>query len=313
LCCLPVFHGVYKVRFPSSDRTFMTAFLNRFPQRVLCVGFIFALSISSALWAKDSSGEANQPDSEVSRPWLMVSLTQDLWSRAGRHAFSVITELSGNHNGLNIHFSQVTPELIADKRPAFIILSPQGTPWCRYSGESGVALQNFLWMLPLLAEEYNIPILGICGGHQALALGFGGKVGPIRGGEDDCLPYSKDRQSGVVPLKVTTTDPLFSGVDGELRIRQSHYDEVKVLPKGFVVLATDRLCPIQIMRHSDRPVYGIQGHPEYFSGTRPDGRILIKNFLDIARTHNKTLRQARQYIPAQVLLCQEPMRDLSGH
>jgi len=73
-------------------------------------------------------------------------------------------------------------------------------------------------MLPLLAEEQNIPILGICGGHQALALSFGGKVGPIRGGEDDCLPYSRDRQRGVVALDMTAVDPLFSGVDGQLHI-----------------------------------------------------------------------------------------------
>ncbi len=126
-----------------------------------------------------------------------------MWSKAGRTAYSVIKGLSGNPNGIYLHFSQLTPELVAEKQPAFIVLSPQGTPWCRYSGETGVALQNFLWMLPLLAEEMNIPILGICGGHQALALGFGGKVGPIRAAEDDCLPYSRERQSGVVPLTLT--------------------------------------------------------------------------------------------------------------
>lgn len=121
----------------------------------------------------------------------MVGLSHDMWSKAGRTVYSVIKGLSGNPNGIYLHFSQLTPELVAEKQPAFIVLSPQGTPWCRYSGETGVALQNFLWMLPLLAEEMNIPILGICGGHQALALGFGGKVGPIRAAEDDCLPYSR--------------------------------------------------------------------------------------------------------------------------
>ena len=284
----------------------MRDFCRGFPVRVLCISIILAALQIGLVWAGGSASESGS-GADANRPWIMVSLARDVWSKGGGHAFSVIKEMSGNPNGINVHFSRITPEFIADTQPAFIILSPQGTPWCRYSGETGIALQNFLWMLPLLAEEQNIPILGICGGHQALALSFGGKVGPIRGGEDDCLPYSKERQSGVVALKVTAVDPLFSGVDGELHIRQSHYDEVKVLPKGFMVLASDRLCPIQIMRHPTKPVYGIQGHPESFSGSRPDGRILLRNFLDIARTHNKGVRQARPQISPQAFLWQDPL------
>jgi hypothetical protein len=123
----------------------------------------------------------------------------------------------------------------------------------------------------------NIPILGICGGHQALALAFGGKVGPIRAGEDDCMPYTRERQGGVVPLTLTTTDPIFRGIDGKLRILESHFDEVKVLPPGFVLLASDKLSPNQVMRHPTKPVYGVQGHPESSTvlGLR---RILIRNF-----------------------------------
>jgi GMP synthase (glutamine-hydrolysing) len=301
---------VYKFPIRIPDRIFMRVFFNRFPRRVLCIGLILAAVHMGVAWAGGASDNAGRAGGEKDRPWIMVSLARGVWSIGGRRAFSVIKEMSGNPNGINIHFSRMTPELIADLQPAFIILSPQGTPWCRYSGESGIALQNFLWMLPLLAEEQNIPILGICGGHQALALSFGGKVGPIRAGEDDCLPYSRDRQSGVVSLKVNTSDPLFSGVDSDLRIVQSHYDEVKVLPKGFVVLASDRLCRIQIMRHGARPVYGIQGHPECFSGNRPDGGILIRNFLHIARAHNKTVRQFHLRIPPNAFLWLGPPKTL---
>jgi GMP synthase (glutamine-hydrolysing) len=191
-----------------------------------------------------------------------------------------------------LHFSKVTYELIADMKPEFIILSPQGTPWCRYTGEKGVALQNFLWTLPVFAEELNIPMLGICGGHQALALAFGGKVGPIRAMEDDCMPYSRERQSGVIPLTLNAEDPIFSGMGKNLRILESHYDEVKVLPPGFVLLASDKISRNQIMRHPTKPVYGIQGHPEYFYGNRPDGGIFIKNFLKIAESYNKTAHSA---------------------
>lgn len=266
---------------------------------VVCA--LAAVGVTTSLQAADVNGKTLVLNSKSARPWFMVSLTPHGTSRGGMHAYSVIKRLSGNPRGIVLHYSEVTPELVAEKNPEFIILSPQGTPWCRYSGERGIALQNFLWSLPLIAEEMNIPILGICGGHQALALAFGGKVGPIRAGEDDCMPYSRDRQGGVVPLQLKTSDPLFIGLDGRLRIVESHYDEVKVLPRGFVLLASDRMSPIQIMRHPSKPVYGIQGHPEYFSDGRPDGGMLLRNFLRIATLHNETLRQANLPTPAKLL------------
>lgn len=244
---------------------------------------------------------SEKPDQKQERPWLMVGLSTDGCSRGCKHVFSVIKDLSGNPNGVILHFSKVTPELIAEMRPEFIVLSPQGTPWCRYSGELGVALQNFLWMLPVLAEEMNIPMLGICGGHQALALAFGGRVGPVRAVDDDCMPYSRDRQGGVVPLTMTHSDPIFDGVTGTIRMLESHFDEVKVLPPGFVLLASEKVSRNQIIRHPNRPVYGIQGHPEHFSGSRSEGRTLLKNFLKIASLHNKAVNGTVAAEPPQLI------------
>jgi len=261
--------------------------------RYVLVVSVIAMTLAVDVLAKEMSitTRAKAPVS-YARPWVMVGLSPDGCSRGCRHVFSVVKELSGNPNGLIVHFSKVTPEWLAELQPSFIILSPQGTPWCRYTGEMGVSLQNFLWMLPMAAEEMNIPILGICGGHQALALAFGGKVGPIRAGEDDCMPYIRERQGGVVPLTLTTSDPIFRGIDGKLRILESHFDEVKVLPPGFVLLASDKRSPNQIMRHPTKPVYGVQGHPECSYSNRPEGGTLIKNFLEIAVAHNQTVRTA---------------------
>jgi GMP synthase (glutamine-hydrolysing) len=281
--------------------------MNAFPHPrrtlTLVVCALVAVVLSTDLRAAEPEAmtQGSVLGAKSDRPWLMVSLAPYSAARGGMRAYSVIRRLSGNPHGIMLHFSEVTPELVAEKKPEFIILSPQGTPWCKYSGERGIALQNFLWTLPLLAEEMNIPILGICGGHQALALAFGGKVGPIRAGEDDCMPYSRDRQGGVVPLTLKMPDPLFLGLDGRLRIVESHYDEVKVLPRGFVLLASDRFSPNQIIRHPTKPVYGIQGHPEYFSEGRPDGGMLIRNFLRIAATHNETLRKAQLPTPSKLL------------
>ncbi len=262
----------------------------------LLVGLL-ALAVGEGRCADSVGGTLSKSDLKSQRPWLMVSLCTNGCSSGCKHVFSVITRLSGNRRGKIVHFSEVTPEFIAENQPEFVVLGPQGTPWCRYTGPKGVALQNFLWLLPLVAEEMNIPILGICGGHQALALAFGGKVGPIRAGEFDCLPYSRDRQSGVVQLTLMASDPLFQGALGQVRLTESHYDEVKVLPPGFVLLASEKTSPNQIIRHQKLPVYGIQGHPECFFSHRPDGGMLLRNFLGIALAHNTEFRNAEMSAP----------------
>jgi len=262
------------------------------------VSSFVGLALFTHLVAGIAVGGPVKNSEESPSPWLMVTMGTSPHAGGG-HVFSVLKQLSANPNGKIVHFSQVTHEMIAEIQPAFIVLGPQGTPWCRYTGETGIALQNFLWMLPTVAEEMNIPILGICGGHQALALAFGGKVGPVRASDDDCMPYTHDRQTGVVALTLKEPDPIFSGIDGALRILESHYDEVKVLPPGFLLLASEKVSHNQIIRHPTRPVYGIQGHPERFYGARPDGGILLKNFLAIAFKHNETLRQSMQGGPGQ--------------
>lgn len=279
---------------------------------VVVVMMLMIVAGVCAVSAADASEKSANASDTHARPWLLVSMAPGGTAGGCGRVFSVIRELGGNSHGKIVHFSRVTPELVAEMRPSFVILSPQGTPWCRYGGESGIALQNFLWVLPLLAEEMDVPILGICGGHQALALAFGGKVGPIRGGEDDCLPYTRDRQVGVIGLTRTEPDPIFKGLQRDLRLSSSHYDEVKLLPPTFVLLASEKNSRIQIMRHAARPVYGIQGHPERFDQNRPDGGILIRNFLTIARTHNEMLRKLASSQP-RLLISTLHRSGLSGN
>lgn len=266
-----------------------------------------ALSLSAAnVFADEPAGQGLKGTPEPGKSWLMVTMGTS--PGGGGHVFSVLKNLSGIPNGKIVHFSQVTYELIADLQPAFIVLGPQGTPWCRYTGETGIALQNFLWMLPSVAEDMNIPILGICGGHQALALAFGGKVGPVRAADDDCMPYTHDRQTGVVALTLQEPDPIFSGLEGSMRIVESHYDEVKVIPPGFVLLASEKVSRNQIIRHPTRPVYGVQGHPEHFFDGRRDGGLFLRNFVTIARTHNQIMRQGDPSLSGPVLSLHQPDR-----
>ncbi len=100
-------------------------------------------------------------------------------------------------------------------------------------------------------DKATFPILGICAGHQFMARFFGGKVQPCD------IP-----EFGKVELTLLAADTLFEGVSQTSTVWESHNDEVSILPKDFVVLAESENCPIQAMKHTQKPLYGLQFHPE---------------------------------------------------
>lgn len=239
----------------------------------------------------DSEIEKYSNSGEVNSVWVVVNLFTGRSSKQAVIVQETLERLGAEGRGIVLPFSDITVENMEKLRPSFLALSPNGIPWCKYKGKNGEDLKNFFAALKVIIEDMRIPVIGICGGHQALALAFGGKVGPIRGGEDDCLPYGNNpTERGRHNVDIIKADPLFLGMGKTINLVQSHYDEVKKLPPGFVAIAENKLCPYQIIRHPDRPAYGVQAHTEYYLNSRPDGGILLRNFLNIARTHNRFTR-----------------------
>lgn len=225
--------------------------------------------------------------------WVVVNLFTGRTSKQAEIVRDKLVGLGAGGQGIVLPFSEVTVENMARLRPSFLALSPNGIPWCKYRGRNHEHLTQFFAALKVIIEEMNVPVIGICGGHQALALAFGGKVGPIRGGEDDCFPYGNNpTERGRHNVQVTENDPLFAGMRDTINLVQNHYDEVKRVPPGFVTLAANKLCAHQIIRHPTKPAYGVQAHTEYYLPSKPDGGLLLRNFLEIARSHNRVMRGA---------------------
>ncbi len=122
----------------------------------------------------------------------------------------------------------------------------------------------------IYVKELDIPILGICLGHQLIAKVFGGEVGRGKAGE-----YSE------VLVRVVEYDKLFEGLPNEFKVWASHMDEVKVMPKDFKLLAESDICKIESMRHKTKPIYGIQWHPEVYHSEY--GTELYRNFVEICK------------------------------
>jgi GMP synthase (glutamine-hydrolysing) len=187
------------------------------------------------------------------------------------------------------HFTEFTLE--AATKPDFILLSPQGTPWRNYSGEARDKLSAAMNVLKKTILVNDKPVIGICGGHQFLAMAFGGQVDYMDTNfavnQSEKYPRNALSERGVVRLEILGPDPIFRGVStGAFRAIESHYEEVKNVPERFVNLARSPLSEVQLLRLSGKMVYGMAFHPERCLNEHNEceiveGRRMLANFIEM--------------------------------
>nr|MDQ3816924.1 gamma-glutamyl-gamma-aminobutyrate hydrolase family protein [Acidobacteriota bacterium] len=79
----------------------------------------------------------------------------------------------------------------------------------------------------------------------------------------------------------TNGEGIFANLPGRVTVWQSHYEEVKELPREFEITASSETCRIEAMRHRSRPLFTVQFHPELFDEEHPQGKIILENFLNL--------------------------------
>lgn len=117
-------------------------------------------------------------------------------------------------------------------------------------------------------DKADFPILGICAGHQFMAIHFGGSAGP-----------SGIPEFGKTQIVVDRENELFQGLPKSFQGWESHNDEVTVMPEGFLRLAHSNNCECQAMKCLKKPLYGVQFHPEVEHTEH--GYEIFKNFLKV--------------------------------
>ena len=138
-----------------------------------------------------------------------------------------------------------------------VILS--GSPWSAYDEQAPT--------IPAGIYEQGTPILGICYGMQYTTHVLGGAV-----------EKADAREYGPARIEVIGDGTaLFDGLENELDVWMSHGDRVEALPDGFVAIAKTDSAPFAAAKHQDRPIYGVQFHPEVTH--TPQGTAMLKNFL----------------------------------
>ena len=114
--------------------------------------------------------------------------------------------------------------------------------------------------------DMGLPVLGICYGMQLACQMLGAGIAP-----------AASREYGRATLTVLRDDPLLRNIPAETPVWMSHGDQVQASGGDMIALASTPTCPVAAVRHKDRPVYGVQFHPEVEH--TPCGNEVFHNFL----------------------------------
>ncbi|MBU0731112.1 MAG: glutamine-hydrolyzing GMP synthase [Proteobacteria bacterium] len=143
-----------------------------------------------------------------------------------------------------IHPYNITLEKIKEIAPNGIVLS--GGPSSVYDQDAPISDPGIF--------SLDIPVLGICYGAQLMTRQLGGKV-----------EKALKREFGKAELEVHFTDGLFAGMEknrAEYQVWMSHGDRIESLPEGFEISAVSEHSPHAAIRHTKKPLVGVQFHPE---------------------------------------------------
>ena len=159
-----------------------------------------------------------------------------------------------------IRNDEITIEKLKKLKPSGIVISPgPGRP-----EDAGISID--------VAKNFgdDIPVLGICLGHQSIAVAYGGKV--IRANE---IYHGKSSQV------IVKGNDIFEGVARKIDVMRYHSLVVdrSTFPKELEIIAeTVNDHVIMAIKHKTKKIYGIQFHPE--SVFTPKGKRIIKNFVE---------------------------------
>ncbi|MCI6886184.1 MAG: aminodeoxychorismate/anthranilate synthase component II [Lachnospiraceae bacterium] len=160
-----------------------------------------------------------------------------------------------------IRNDELTVEQIRELHPDRIILSPgPGRP-----EDAGIIIEA----AQTLGRE--IPLLGVCLGHQAICAAFGATV-----------TYAKELMHGKQSeVQFDKTCPLFQGCPETAPVARYHSlaADPNTIPECLKITAVTEDGEVMAVQHTEYPIFGVQFHPE--SIMTPDGKTMLNNFIHL--------------------------------
>ena len=163
---------------------------------------------------------------------------------------------------ITVRNDAITIDDIKTMNPSKIIFSPGP----KHPKDSGICLE----ILNNTDELGNIPILGICLGHQAIGMNFGGEIkrleNPLHGKTSEITVLSEN-------------SVLFKNLPKKFKVMRYHSLYVDDIPEDLQVTAKSEDGVAMAVEHKSKNIFGIQFHPE--SIFTEYGKNMIRNFLNI--------------------------------
>lgn len=163
---------------------------------------------------------------------------------------------------ITVRNDAITIDDIKKMNPSKIIFSPGP----KHPKDSGICLE----ILNNTDELGNIPILGICLGHQAIGMNFGGEIkrleNPLHGKTSEITVLSEN-------------SVLFKNLPKKFKVMRYHSLYVDDIPENLEVTAKSEDGVAMAVEHKSKNIFGIQFHPE--SIFTEYGKNMIRNFLNI--------------------------------
>jgi GMP synthase (glutamine-hydrolysing) len=136
-----------------------------------------------------------------------------------------------------------------------------------------------------LIREASVPILGICAGHQLMAMAYGGSARRCDFGKEERI---------FTYIDILAESPLTKGISGKIYAFEYHSCMVPEIPNGFERLMSSEKTYIQAMKKIGEHKYGVQFHPELdreaadplFKADKQEnvnGNIVLTNFLELLK------------------------------
>ena len=158
---------------------------------------------------------------------------------------------------------EITVDSIFKLEPKGIVISPGPCG----PEKAGISVD----LVKAVASRRNIPLLGVCLGHQAIGAAFGAKIirsTDIMHGKVDEIHHSKEHL-------------IFNGLQTPFEATRYHSlcIDPSTLPKSLVAIAKSRDKTIMAIMHYELPIFGLQFHPESIKTSC--GKQILNNFLNL--------------------------------
>lgn len=185
-----------------------------------------------------------------------MTLLIDSYDSFSYNLFQLVGELDPDIRV--VRNDEMTVEEIKKLKPERIILSPgPGRP-----EDAGI-------IIDIVKQIHDIPILGVCLGHQAICAAFGASVTyarkPMHGKQSD--------------VKFGADCPLFWNCPDMAPVARYHSlaADPGTIPEELKITALTAEGEVMAVQHKKYPIYGVQFHPE--SIMTPDGEQMLRNFI----------------------------------